>query len=459
MPDEYFIRSRGRVSGPFDFDALRKLVRRSMLSRAHEISTDRRQWRPAGDFEDLFPARDPLYPEPAAAAAAPPVPVAPASSSDFFYAQNGETVGPIPVAVLRSLAKNGTIGPHDVVWAVGAETANTAARTPALAAMFANTGPGTGAMPARKLDYDDRRPSVPVTEADRVSAAAAMATTGTVSLIAGIVAGVAMLLLLNLPVASVNGRLVWWWDTLRQPTLGADAVVLFYILFSAFIVGVVGGVVRGVVRGWIFVGVAALSLVLLLIVGTYQESDDAGYFFLLSVPYSAAALIGISIFRRHFPDHRIGQIFQGIAGGVLAFATVIVGLIGLIKRTGLPYGQRGADLPGWAVLGFTIWILGTAAALAAGVLGLVGLKRRFTPAANWSAVGCSAAAVLLPFVAFLILAGGVSSNSGLSDKTGLIVFTLFRVVAIFVLYLVIEAVGMTEIFVASHAGAMASRRS
>ena len=56
MADEaFYVRVRGKISGPFDIPTLQKLVRRGELSRIHEISRDRTAWSTAGEFEDLFP--------------------------------------------------------------------------------------------------------------------------------------------------------------------------------------------------------------------------------------------------------------------------------------------------------------------------------------------------------------------------------------------------------------------
>ena len=52
----YYVRARGKISGPFDLVGLQKLIRRNALSRMHEVSSDRREWAPAGQFEELFPA-------------------------------------------------------------------------------------------------------------------------------------------------------------------------------------------------------------------------------------------------------------------------------------------------------------------------------------------------------------------------------------------------------------------
>ncbi|MEI7768127.1 MAG: hypothetical protein WCJ97_11900 [Phycisphaerae bacterium] len=51
----YFVRSKGRVTGPFAVDMLQILVRRGTISRVDEVSSDRAAWVSAVEFEGLFP--------------------------------------------------------------------------------------------------------------------------------------------------------------------------------------------------------------------------------------------------------------------------------------------------------------------------------------------------------------------------------------------------------------------
>ncbi len=52
--NDYFVRYRGRVTGPFSPDALARLVRLGTVSRVHELSLDQVTWRQAGSVEELF---------------------------------------------------------------------------------------------------------------------------------------------------------------------------------------------------------------------------------------------------------------------------------------------------------------------------------------------------------------------------------------------------------------------
>ena len=54
----FFVRMRGKVSGPFTTEALQRMVRTSILSRVHEVSSDRKTWERASEYEELFPSTD-----------------------------------------------------------------------------------------------------------------------------------------------------------------------------------------------------------------------------------------------------------------------------------------------------------------------------------------------------------------------------------------------------------------
>jgi hypothetical protein len=56
MSQQYYIRVRGKVSGPFDLYQLRTLQERGGLARFHEISTDQQNWVPALALSELFPS-------------------------------------------------------------------------------------------------------------------------------------------------------------------------------------------------------------------------------------------------------------------------------------------------------------------------------------------------------------------------------------------------------------------
>lgn len=54
--ERYYVRLGTRVSGPFDLVSLQRQVRQGVVSRLHQVSSDRITWRSAASVEELFAA-------------------------------------------------------------------------------------------------------------------------------------------------------------------------------------------------------------------------------------------------------------------------------------------------------------------------------------------------------------------------------------------------------------------
>jgi hypothetical protein len=112
----HFVRINGKILGPFAIDQLRSLRDRGRLHAEHEISADRRQWRPAGQLAELFE-------QPKAASEGSGVFIddseSAADATKWFYSQNGQQAGPVSFQRLKSLAEAGTIHRNDLIWHEG----------------------------------------------------------------------------------------------------------------------------------------------------------------------------------------------------------------------------------------------------------------------------------------------------------------------------------------------------
>ncbi len=53
--ETFFVRSRGKVTGPYDVTGLQRLAKLGMLSRVHEISTDKQTWSSAASVPGVLP--------------------------------------------------------------------------------------------------------------------------------------------------------------------------------------------------------------------------------------------------------------------------------------------------------------------------------------------------------------------------------------------------------------------
>ncbi len=166
----YFVRTQGRVSGPFTVNQIRALHQRGHFGRFHEVSADQRTWQPAGEFPELFPvptvtapplpAPTPLSahdlalltgqpgtapPMSAPTPAPPPTPVvpppeppavipAPASQAPvvtpshwqevdwYFQDPSGEPQGPVSLAHLERLRGEGAVTDNTLVCKPGMDS-------------------------------------------------------------------------------------------------------------------------------------------------------------------------------------------------------------------------------------------------------------------------------------------------------------------------------------------------
>jgi hypothetical protein len=143
VTEKFFIRSKGRVEGPFSADKLRELAGRGRFARHYEVSPDGKTWSSAGSYPGLFPV--PTQRKIRSSTTLPPVergttviqkipemggevastyastsPLASASpETQWHYAHHDESRGPVPFSELERLALVGELGPEDLIWTDG----------------------------------------------------------------------------------------------------------------------------------------------------------------------------------------------------------------------------------------------------------------------------------------------------------------------------------------------------
>lgn len=178
VQQQYYIRVRGAVTGPFDVERLKTLAKRGQFSRSYEVSTDGVAWSRASNHPELFPpppatkilkkkAAEPprrISSEAASSEAAsgesapgepnsrqppssqtfssPPLsskradqaaepeflldgaydlveddtPVADAAGPEWYFGQNSVECGPVSFAELQLLVSTGKVHAEDLVW-------------------------------------------------------------------------------------------------------------------------------------------------------------------------------------------------------------------------------------------------------------------------------------------------------------------------------------------------------
>jgi len=122
----WFIRSRGRVLGPFTATRLEAMRARGQFTQFYEVSEDRLNWQSAATLTHLFPtpgagpgARSAgqtisIDDEPAPPASAPS-----GQSDGWFFAVGDQRHGPIPFDELQRKAGRGEVQPGTLIWSAG----------------------------------------------------------------------------------------------------------------------------------------------------------------------------------------------------------------------------------------------------------------------------------------------------------------------------------------------------
>lgn len=145
---QYYIRFRGRVEGPFTADELVARQSRGRFGRHYEVSFDRSQWKRAADILELFPARPfPTYADAGSTHESPAIPGEEvydihqseqadthreslirndtrseeysAHDDSWYYAKDGKESDPVSYALLQFLVGKGDVRPDDFVWTEG----------------------------------------------------------------------------------------------------------------------------------------------------------------------------------------------------------------------------------------------------------------------------------------------------------------------------------------------------
>ncbi len=451
----YYLRVRGKVKGPFDLEGLHTLVRRGILSRVHELSTDGKTWITAGRYAELFETEAAIRarsqpseaepteespPEESASAAASPADAG--ADAQYYYSQNGSAVGPVGLPILRLLAGNGTIQPDDLIWRENADAGIPARQVPALATILSSRGGHAETGGRRQLDDPmvlDRRSLVrEVTRVDRLSGAI------------GLSVGIGLLICLNLPWFFVEGKPAWWWDLYRVPGSENFATLLTALVLAAVCSCVVAPVVRGTARGIIYMSLIGLCLLFLIVALAPSQPGPTTDFGLLASA-CLAGLIAICAFRPVAPNFAPARVVQGILSGVVLLDSLMTMFLWMSEEKGMA-GAPGSVIFG-IILAFTAMICG----LTAGILGFAGLRANFNSALNHATWACALAAAVLPAIAILAVTAGAMqmivgplrelqhSDLQIAQMHGVIVGGILRSIAIIYGCLAVLGIGLLEV--------------
>lgn len=119
----YYLRSRGKVSGPFSTSELQELRARGRLGSAYEVSEDRISWHDVTSLEDVFSSQDHrthVHGVSSSFLSDSNPPQCEEPSSQFYFVDSqGKKGGPISKKELAVYLETGNLLPSSMVWQEG----------------------------------------------------------------------------------------------------------------------------------------------------------------------------------------------------------------------------------------------------------------------------------------------------------------------------------------------------
>lgn len=156
----YYIRVRGRVTGPYEKSQLKQMISRGQLGRMHEVSADGRHWKrvqeelggavniatsqSTASADDYSVSAEPTIAQPQT----PTNRVPAVNSAQWYYSQDQDSVGPIPFAVIQDLIRSKVLNGETRVWNDSMENWQPAAQVFGLSALLQQNNDAVAPKPA-----------------------------------------------------------------------------------------------------------------------------------------------------------------------------------------------------------------------------------------------------------------------------------------------------------------------
>jgi len=469
-PAAYFVRVRGRVTGPHDLEDIQRMIRRGVLTRIHEISADRETWAPAGTLEHLFvpdrpsgghkppapvteadragvsvPAAQPRAaddqdrpaPEPEVIRAPPPM--QPPGEESFCYSQNGQAIGPVSLQLLRRLAASGRLAPDDPVWPEGGRVLLPAREMDVLAPIYAaGGGPSSATAPMRPELLPVLEPALPAGGTSQI-----VRQLGRLSVAAGLSAAALLLFCVNVPHKKIDDKLIWWWGLLNEPGMGVVVFLCFYAMLTGLGLVFVALLLRGAVRGWVYVGAAVAGMPLLVATGMSVGNGNS-LFLALAGPLFFVALIAVSYCRLRGLPEPLGKMIQMIVGGLACVVTLALGVLSTLALMDL---KTDATLTqGCLIFSLVVSALAYLAAVAGGILAIVGALRAPTKRMASGIIWPEAAASALLLIAGAAVGYGIVDSLPAAPGQGRFAFVqVLRLLVVAAVLSVLLVTGLLEL--------------
>ena len=138
MTTNYYVRIRGKVHGPFTEEKVKNLVRTGKVSRVHELSLDKSDWKSANEFPTLFTSeqKQKNWRDRPQSEKSDTTPSDQPPDQSWYYAIDSDKHGPVTLDNMMALTAVGTITVDTLVWTNGMDKWSAAGTVPQVASLF-----------------------------------------------------------------------------------------------------------------------------------------------------------------------------------------------------------------------------------------------------------------------------------------------------------------------------------
>jgi len=409
--DSFYIKYKGRISGPVPVDDLRAALRHGSLTRAHLISRDGNDWRSVGNHPEFGANQE-----------------AQRSHGTTLAVEDGEAAqeehqptNAAPTAA-RHVAQD-----DEITWSCRGCGISLAASLSSLGQLVECPECGTPNVVRRQS------PTAVSTESTADSRRrAAQRRVQEANLGVGIAAGVIGLVALHVPLFGDGDEYYFWWDAIRE---GSSRVAVGWImlLLSGIALCIISPLTRGLSRGIIFVALPAIWL----LVSAFATDT---VLFLWLAPF--AVLSGGVSWASHRPDSFRPRLTLCISGASACLASLVLLTLLLIEMD--DGSQTVATTE--AVVVLIGMIVGLAAGITSGILGITSIRAERHRGMQEALRYITLAAVAIPPAALLLALGSAGGLEMWGFRwEGWIALAVIRLLLFFAIIYILIARGILEI--------------
>ena len=361
MSEQYFVKYKGRLQGPFSVDQLKTLMKRGKLTRAHLVSEDRKTWVALGDIKGIKKEAPPTpAPEQFQSSEIPMQPDSPTN----IHPSSTHTQTNQPQQIQQQHTQSLQHSSQQQLYSLDGNQA------------FLNPSTALQLMSKRFMRW---------------------------TMTSGIILAALIILPISILTIDDNSRILWSWSGWESYSATVKFLFIYTILASAGLI-VISVTTRGLPRAVTTLGIVLIACILLL--SNNSSSNEAVLrVALMAIPCS---ILAASFQWRNLGPTIVRRVLTCVIGGFTAlvcasFTIEMLFSIDLNELDGAP-----SDVTTFAIFAIIMSVAGLGLGIACGVLGILQVKPDAKRSTAKLGLVFSRIAPVCLLLGFLVLVIGVS---------------------------------------------------